>query len=180
MSIMRLFTTALLIWPIIAIGGASPDALPPYGAWKCSLEAAVQCEWADHEKLPDCKFEKDDPLPLCIDLRSTPYTMYFSCNRELHIGLRYIGPEDGMWTLSGVLPFGGIMMLGINPRETTIRVISEPWGDYWISDGSCIRITPKDEERKPAIESRDKGTNITPKEPDKPADGGTKDTPTKD
>jgi hypothetical protein len=177
---MRLLTILFLFWPITIIGAASPDALPPYGTWKCTLETAVECEWADHEKLPDCKFEKDGPMPLCIDLRSTPYAMYFNCDKGLHTELRYIGPEDGMWTLSGLLPLGGIMMLGINPRATTIRVISEPWGDYWISDGSCIRITPKDEEKKPADKSNDKGTSITPKEPDKPVEGGTKDTPTKD
>jgi hypothetical protein len=155
---MRLLTTILLFWPIIAIGGTRPDALPPWGLWECKWERGFSCYWEDQSKRPHCSLDEKDIFfegnAFRINLESSPYTI---TNFELggEIGkLHYLGPEDGVWTLSAA----PLRVFGINPNNGKYRGVINVWGSIVIIEGTCINITPKDEEKKPAIESKDKGT----------------------
>lgn len=163
---MRLLTTILMIWPITVFGMTTPDALPPYGLWECEFEVGVTCNWNDHSKLPECEMMpadlKRDERIFKLDLESSPMSFSSNENEDLH----YIGPTGGVWTF---VTAGGFFLssepefvIVINPSKRTFTFTwfdSPPYRNYLVGEGTC--------------------TNITPKEPEKPTEGETKDTPVK-
>jgi hypothetical protein len=165
---MRLLTTILLLWPITVIGDTSPDALPPWGVWKCEAEAGVDCEWEDHSKLPECELVLGEDLKgstLYLDLESFRFAFYeIGKGKDKGARLHYIGPQDGVWAMvSEITWLGGyVIVMSPSKRTFTLTRFKTPTDrSYALGEGIC--------------------TNITPKEPEKPTEGEAKEeAPSKD
>jgi hypothetical protein len=151
---MRLFAI-LLIWPVTVFGDSSPDALPAWGLWKCQYETAVECEWKDHSKLPECELEDITQKRFGINLETSPKTISFPVGG---MPIRYIGPGGDAWTLVHKDTFFDSRIITIlSPSDGKFRqaILDTQGPNYSYVIGTC--------------------TNITPKEPEKPTEGDAKE-----
>jgi hypothetical protein len=170
---MKLLSLILLISPITVFGFESPDALrrifylpdalPPYGIWECEVEAAADCSWSDHSKLPECELASEEDLKegllakFALNTESSLITFYPDMEEKL--SLHYVGPKGGVWTYiytdDSVFEISFLIVISPSKHTFTFTMYGRSPDGFGVSDGTCTNITPKGYDKPTEDEAKD-------------------------